>query len=345
MISGSTVATSHDLTYLYESEKPDAASQIGENCYTDDDNGNASQFVCYTPYGEAIVDEHLTTYENPFKFSGKELDDITGLYDHGARSRNPISTLWYGVDPLWEDGPDYSPYVYCQSNPIKMIDPDGMWQQDADGNWIAEKGDNAYSLAKVLNINPSDAIGLMKEQNYRFSEGDKKVILKVGDKVSVQDQTRPIYFPNFKSNESFGYPNDPPLENLYPEFDLLLGGKTLITSGYKLLFSCFATKKVAEICSPKLLKFTGDEAIKHFYKHADQIMKVLKKSSYNLKDYINDANWIIKNGRYSEKFNGFYYYLGNAKKGESLFGFVGLKNNGQNIATFHIKTATELGLK
>ena len=69
------------------------SDHLGSTSYLTDTAGNVSQFVCYTPYGEAIVDEHLTTYENPFKFSGKELDDITGLYDHGARSRNPISTL------------------------------------------------------------------------------------------------------------------------------------------------------------------------------------------------------------------------------------------------------------
>ena len=98
---------------------------LGSTSYLTDTAGNVSQFVCYTPYGEAIVDEHLTTYENPFKFSGKELDDITGLYDHGARSRNPVSTLWYGIDPLFEKYPDFSPYNYCAGNPVKLVDEDG----------------------------------------------------------------------------------------------------------------------------------------------------------------------------------------------------------------------------
>ena len=98
---------------------------LGSTSYLTDTAGNVSQFVYYTPYGEAIVDEHLTTYENPFKFSGKELDDITGLYDHGARSRNPVSTLWYGVDPLFEKYPDFSPYNYCAGNPVVYVDPDG----------------------------------------------------------------------------------------------------------------------------------------------------------------------------------------------------------------------------
>ena len=64
-------------------------------------------------------------YANLLKFSGKELHEITGLYDHGARSRNPISTLWYGVDPLWEKYPEFGTYVYCAGNPVRFIDPDG----------------------------------------------------------------------------------------------------------------------------------------------------------------------------------------------------------------------------
>jgi len=93
------------------------------------------------------------------------------------------------------------------------------------------------------------------------------------------------------------------------------------------------------------LKFGGDEAVVHFGKHADQIMKVTGKSAYNLKNYVDDANWIIQNGTYSSKLNGYYHYMGNAAKGESLFGFVGMKNGGSTISTFHIKTATQLGLK
>ena len=103
---------------------------LGSTSYLTDTAGNVSQFLCYTPYGEAIVDEHLTSYENPFKFSGKELDDITGLYDHGARSRNPISTLWYGVDPRYEEFPEMSPFAYCHGNPVRLIDPDGRGDED-----------------------------------------------------------------------------------------------------------------------------------------------------------------------------------------------------------------------
>ena len=98
---------------------------LGSTSYLTDTAGNVSQFVWYAPYGESLVDEHTTTYENPFKFSGKELDDITGLYDHGARNRNPITAVWYGVDELFEKFPENGPYVYCAGNPSIFTDPNG----------------------------------------------------------------------------------------------------------------------------------------------------------------------------------------------------------------------------
>ena len=124
-------------TYFFHTD------HLGSTTYLTDSVGNVCQFVWYAPYGEALVDEHVADYENPFKFSGKELDDVTGLYDHGARSRNPVSTLWYGVDPLWENGPDYSPYIYCFANPLSFIDCDGNWPvYDTDGSYLGDNGEH-----------------------------------------------------------------------------------------------------------------------------------------------------------------------------------------------------------
>ena len=92
---------------------------------------NISQFVWYAPYGEALIDEHVGSYENPYKFSGKELDENTGLYDHGARHREPSSGVWYGVDALFEKYSEISPYSYCGGNPVRFVDMDGREVTDA----------------------------------------------------------------------------------------------------------------------------------------------------------------------------------------------------------------------
>lgn len=65
------------------------------------------------------------SYNNPYKFNTKELDEDTGLYYYGARYYNPRLSIWYGVDPLVEKMPSWSPYAYAFDNPVKYTDPDG----------------------------------------------------------------------------------------------------------------------------------------------------------------------------------------------------------------------------
>ena len=101
------------------------SDHLGSTSYITDRDGNATQFVCYKPYGKALVDEHNTTYEQPWKFNGKELDSETGLYYYGARYYEPTLALWYGVDALAEKYPSMGGYVYCAGNPVKFVDPDG----------------------------------------------------------------------------------------------------------------------------------------------------------------------------------------------------------------------------
>ena len=47
-------------------------------------------------------------------------------YDYGARQYDPILARWDRVDPLCEKYYNVSPYVYCENNPVKFIDLDGM---------------------------------------------------------------------------------------------------------------------------------------------------------------------------------------------------------------------------
>src|SRR5690606_19417881 len=71
--------------------------------------------------------QEQSAYPNPYKFNAKELDSETDLYYYGARYYNPRLSVWYGVDPLAEKLPAYSPYAYALNNPINFIDPDGRF--------------------------------------------------------------------------------------------------------------------------------------------------------------------------------------------------------------------------
>ena len=82
----------------------------------------------YAPYG-SLMDEFLNTpYGNEYLFQGKELMVFEGfsLYDFGARFYNPRTLMWLTQDPLAEERPDLSPYVFCAADPVNMVDPEGL---------------------------------------------------------------------------------------------------------------------------------------------------------------------------------------------------------------------------
>ena len=108
--------TTKEVTFFYHSD------HLGSTSYITDDKANITQYDAYLPYGELLVDEHSSSEDLPYKFNGKQFDEETGLYYYGARYLNPVTSLWYGVDPMAEKYMTIGAYVYCVSNPIRFLD-------------------------------------------------------------------------------------------------------------------------------------------------------------------------------------------------------------------------------
>ena len=91
-------------------------------------DGQVMERSDYYPSG-CMITGNITNEGNiqPYKYTGKELDPMHGLYtyDYGARQYDPATTLWDRMDPLCEKYYNVSPYVYCGDNPVNAIDPDG----------------------------------------------------------------------------------------------------------------------------------------------------------------------------------------------------------------------------
>lgn len=131
--------------YYYHSDHLGSASLIS------DYNGKEYQRIEYTPYGETWVEKTSNTGNEflPYKFTGKEIDEETGLYYYGARYLDPKYSLWISADPALGDyipgvgkatandigklpgmggafnHINFNLYHYAGNNPVKYVDPDG----------------------------------------------------------------------------------------------------------------------------------------------------------------------------------------------------------------------------
>jgi RHS repeat-associated protein len=107
--------------------------------------------------GTSKLDDNKT----PFRFTGKEFDEETGLYYYGARYLNPQTSMWLSADPAMDEYIPRAPiddeakrynenlpgmggvfnvvnlhvYHYAGNNPVKYIDPTGM-NLEYDGDTI-----------------------------------------------------------------------------------------------------------------------------------------------------------------------------------------------------------------
>ncbi len=120
------------LQYYYHSD------HLGSASYITNLDGEVVQHVEYVPFGEVFIEERNNTWNTPYLFNGKELDEETGLYYYGARYYNPRISVFYGCDPLMEEYFWQSPYAYAANNPVRFIDWMGMGP-----------GDKVYSRGQV----------------------------------------------------------------------------------------------------------------------------------------------------------------------------------------------------
>lgn len=124
---------------------------LGSASFGTDGTGRLAEHLNYFPSGETWVDESPGE-KNPYQFTGKELDQETGYYYHGARYYDPRSGVWQSPDPALgsylggsPNGGVYTPsnlasYTYANNNPANFTDPTGASWTWRDVAWGAAKG-------------------------------------------------------------------------------------------------------------------------------------------------------------------------------------------------------------
>jgi RHS repeat-associated protein len=116
------------------------------------------------------VQEHSNTQRTPYLYTGKELDEETGLYYYGARYYDPRTSVWASTDGIFAQYLDGEPqdgvyepknlglYSYTYNNPTKYTDPDGNF--GVVGFFIGAGIEVIAQVATTGKVNDWTAVGV-----------------------------------------------------------------------------------------------------------------------------------------------------------------------------------------
>ena len=117
----------------------------------------------YYPFGMPMPGRQIVNGQ-PYRYSfqGQEKDPETGKEAFELRLWDSRIGRWLTTDPARQYP---SPYLGMGNNPINGIDLDGgEWEPDENGNLVAQKGDNAQTLADFKGITLKEAQKLIADQ-------------------------------------------------------------------------------------------------------------------------------------------------------------------------------------
>lgn len=101
------------------------------------DDGALISYEEYHPYGTTAFQAGRTAAEislKCYRYTGKERDDETGFYYHGARYCAPWLGRWVSADPAGlVDGTNL--YGYASSSPTRLSDPSGRMSKEAQAEY------------------------------------------------------------------------------------------------------------------------------------------------------------------------------------------------------------------
>jgi len=107
-------------------------NHLGTSCLEMDENANIITYEEYYPFGSTSY-QVLNTNYNPvakrYRYTGKERDEESGFYYHGARYYSPWLCRWTAADPIGIKG-GLNVFEYVRSNPIKRLDKEGKVDQE-----------------------------------------------------------------------------------------------------------------------------------------------------------------------------------------------------------------------
>ncbi len=155
------------------------ANHQGSIIAMSDGNGVVDGPFAYDSYGNVSDDDGV-----PFKYTGRRLDEETGLYYYRARYYDPEIGRFLQTDPIgYGDGLNW--YAYVGNNPMNAIDPTGNYAR-GDG-WTDEEWKKFDAAQKELAQELSDGASALEaaaeelEGGGDLSDSTKAILNKFKD--------------------------------------------------------------------------------------------------------------------------------------------------------------------
>ena len=193
-------AEQREKRYYYHSD------HLGSAQFVTDWRGKQYEHIEYTPYGELWIEEVAAGLDKlPFRFTGKEMDEETGLYYYGARYLDPKYSRWLSGDPALGEyipaaGADTSKlagmggvyntvnlhlYHYAGNNPVKYTDPTGMFD---------DVSESCKNFIKDYEGGFKPGIYDAKDPNNKYEKGKKgDWTIGYGHKLTADELSSGIY--------------------------------------------------------------------------------------------------------------------------------------------------------
>jgi RHS repeat-associated protein len=98
-----------------------------------DDHAQIISYEEYSPYGSSTYQAVRSQTETPkrYRYTGKERDEESGLYYHGARYYAAWVGRWTNCDPLGIRSGHENLFEYVRCNPVIFRDPNGKDEQES----------------------------------------------------------------------------------------------------------------------------------------------------------------------------------------------------------------------
>ena len=144
LIETQTIKDQSPIANLQPLIRYQLGNHLGSVCLELDKNAAVITYEEYTPYGSTAYCAGRSAAEvglKRYRYTGKERDEETGMYYHGARYYARWLGRWTSCDPSgMKDG--LNMYAYVNGRPVILIDPDG---KDGEG-YVGFKPSPQYQL-------------------------------------------------------------------------------------------------------------------------------------------------------------------------------------------------------